>query len=553
MTASTVDVLIVGAGPVGLTAAAALLHAGLTCRLIDKAPEPSDKSKALVLWSRSLELFDNLDLANTFVAAGMKARGASIYGNGQRLVHVLMDDVESPFGFPLMIPQNTTERLLAEHLTSQGLKVERQVELLDFSENAAGVTSQLRHADGREETVTTPWLIGSDGAHSRVRKVLQMPFTGHAEPNDWMLADVFVEGQLSGDEISIFWHERGIVVFFPIDGRRFRMIADLGATTSSAPPATPTLADAQAKVDERGPGGLTLSEPIWLAGFRINERKVADYRRGRVLLAGDAAHIHSPAGGQGMNTGMQDSFNLAWKLALIKRGAGQAEPLLESYSVERSMVGEQVLRDAGRLTRVATLRNPVAQFFRNHIAGVMTSFGFVKDAIKNKLSELSVNYRESPLSEEDWPWRGGGAAAGDRLPDAPLICAATGRATTVFAALRDAGQGRLHSLLLLPGSSDRLSISPLVNLAAELQHEFPGVFASHVILKSADDAEPHPGAKVPTPPIWRDVDGKVHRQLGAAGGTVILVRPDGYIGYRGQPADAEKLGAYLDRYLLRQR
>src|SRR5262249_50043210 len=146
--------------------------------------------------------------------------------------------------------------------------------------------------------------------------------------------------------------------------------------------------------------------------------------------------IHSPAGGQGMNTGMQDSFNLAWKLALVHRGLGQAGPLLDSYSVERSAIGDQVLRGAGMVTLMATLRNPVAQFMRNHIAGVVTSFGFVQDKIKNAISELSINYRHGPLSAEDWPRRGGGLPAGDRLPDAPLTCVKSGAATTLYAAIR---------------------------------------------------------------------------------------------------------------------
>src|SRR5262249_444106 len=149
-------------------------------------------------------------------------------------------------------------------------------------------------------------------------------------------------------EVSIFWHEQGVVAFFPIDHNRFRMIADIGAASSQPPKADLTLAEAQTKVDERGPGGLTLSDPIWLAYFRINEGKVSAYRKGRAMLAGDAAHIHSPAGGQGMNTGMQDAFNLAWKLALVQRGQGQAEPLLGSYSVERSAVGDHVLKNAER-------------------------------------------------------------------------------------------------------------------------------------------------------------------------------------------------------------
>ncbi len=531
------DVVIIGAGPVGLTLAAALTRHGLKIRLIDKAPAPTDKSKALVVWSRTLELLEGLGLAETFVQAGMKARGASIYSAGKRLVHVEIAGVDSPFGFPLMIPQSETERLLTEHLRQQGVAIERRVELVSFTEHAERVAGTLRHADGREEAFETPWLAGCDGAHSTVRHTLGMTFTGQAEPNDWFLADVHIAGPLAPDEVSIYWHAQGVLAIFPITPGRFRVIADLGAAEAARRP-DPTLADVQAKVDERGPGGLTLSDPVWLANFRINERKVSDYRRGRVMLAGDAAHIHSPAGGQGMNTGMQDAFNLAWKLALVQQGRGQPEPLLASYSVERSAVGDQVLRAAGVATTLATLRHPLAQFLRNLTAPVVTSFGFVQDKLKNTLCELSINYRDGPLSAEDWPWTAGGAAAGDRLPDAPLANPAGAR-TTLFAALRD---GRF-ALLLFPHGAE--SVSQLRQTADETRQTFPGVLSPHFILRVGD--------KIPSMsdvPVWIDRRDQVHQRLGVTGRAFVLVRPDRYIGYRGQPADPAKLSNYLGRFLV---
>ncbi len=538
------EVLIVGAGPVGLTMAAALTHYGVKCRIIDKAPRPSDKSKALVVWSRTLELLDNLGLAPTFVDTGMKIRGSSIFGQGERLVHVEIAGVDSPYGFPLMIPQSETERLLTEHLARLGLAIERQVELVSFSEptgaGAGNVSGKLRHADGREEPFETPWLIGCDGAHSTVRHTLGIPFTGAAEPNDWLLADIHVEGPIARDELSIYWHQSGIIAFFPITQTRFRVIADLGPAAGHGSPPDPTLAEVQAIVDQRGPGGFKLLDPVWLAGFRINERKVSDYRRGRVMLAGDAAHIHSPAGGQGMNTGMQDAFNLAWKLALVQQGRGREQALLESYSVERSAIGDQVLRGAGMMTLMATLRNPVAQFLRNRMASVLTSFGFVQDKMKNALCELSINYRHSPLSAGEWPLLAGGLHAGDRLPDAPLCCATSGRHTTLHATIR----GTQHNLLLLPGSNDREAVSQLSTIAHDVRKAFPDVLAPHVILKTGQ-----PDASASDMPASIDVDGRVHQLLGVHDRTVILVRPDGYIGYRCQPADGNALSKYLDAYL----
>ena len=195
---SVIDALVVGAGPVGLTAAAALTHHGLKCRIIDKAPAPDDKSKALVVWCRTLELLDQLSLAPVFVESGLKIHGGSMYANGQRLVHLTLTSDDSPYGFPLMIPQNETERLLTEHLARNGLNVERPVELVSFDARPDSILCKLRHADGQEELCEAAWLIGCDGAHSTVRHASGMPFTGHAEPNDWMLADIHIEGPLAG-------------------------------------------------------------------------------------------------------------------------------------------------------------------------------------------------------------------------------------------------------------------------------------------------------------------------------------------------------------------
>jgi 2-polyprenyl-6-methoxyphenol hydroxylase-like FAD-dependent oxidoreductase len=539
---SKIDALIVGAGPVGLTLAAALTHQGQTYRLIEKAPAPTDKSKALVLWSRTMELFNPLGLTKIFLENGLKAKGGNIFADHKRLVHFTLTGDESPFGFPLMIPQSETERILLEHLAHHGIEVDRQVELMSFDESADLVLCQLRHADGREESVETPWLIGCDGAHSTVRHLMGVPFTGHAEPNDWLLADLHIEGPLAPDEVSIFWHRTGMLVFFPITRDRFRVIADLGKADQSAPLPDLTLAEVQAKVDERGPGDLTMSDPVWLSNFRINERKVADYRRGRIMLAGDAAHVHSPAGGQGMNTGMQDAFNLAWKVAFVQEGKGQAEALLHSYSVERSAIGDQVLKNAENFTTVATLHNPIAQSLRNHLAPIITSFQFFQDKVRREWWEISLNYRHSPLSAHDGPGLKGALSAGDRLCDAPLTSMADGRSSTLFATM----DGIRCTLLLLPGN-DGGPLSELLEIADEVGQTFPGALSTEVILKS--DA-PDPGTGISNLPIWVDMKGRVYEKLHAAHPTLVLVRPDGYIGYRGQLAGGEALKQYLSGFLV---
>ena len=227
----------------------------------------------------------------------------------------------------------------------------------------------LRKANGESETLTADWLVGCDGAHSTVRHGLGLAFDGTTQPSDWYLADGHISGLEPQDRLHIFWHSDGILAFFPITAGRWRVIADLGPAKGDAHHADPTLAEIQALITLRGTEGIVIKDAYWLAAFRINERKVATYGSGRAFVAGDAAHIHSPAGGQGMNTGMQDAFNLAWKLSLVIGGVCKPS-LLDSYSVERSAVGDMVLRNASRLTDAAVMRNPILQGLRNTVVEI---------------------------------------------------------------------------------------------------------------------------------------------------------------------------------------
>ncbi|WP_267428321.1 FAD-dependent monooxygenase [Methylobacterium sp. GC_Met_2] len=393
------EILIVGAGPVGLTMAAELARYGVVVRIIDQSDHSTQTSKALVVWSRTLELMDRMGCTPAFLEAGLHAHGAAIRKGQTVLGHTRFDDIASVYNFALMIPQRDTERLLAEHLQTLGVAVERQVELTSFMDEADHVTARLRHADGREEQIKTPWLIGCDGAHSTVRHGLSLEFRGSAQGDDWVLADVRLEGAAvpAGDEISVYLHHAGPFVIFPIPGGRARVIATVGKTDPAHTRPDPTLAEVQSLVDQRAGGGFRVTDPVWLSNFRINERKVSDYKRGRVFLAGDAAHVHSPAGGQGMNTGMQDAINLAWKLAMVMRGQATVN-LLDSYSPERSGVGDMVLRNAGRLTDMATLANPLAQSARNVALQFLLGFHAVRDKMAATMSEIEIAYPHSSLS-----------------------------------------------------------------------------------------------------------------------------------------------------------
>ena len=392
-------ILIVGAGPVGLTMAAELARYGIDVRIIDRDDQASQTSKALVVWSRTLELLERTGCTPKFVDAGLHAHGATIRDGGSVLARLEFKDIASKYNYALMIPQHETERLLIDYLGTLGVTVERQVELVNFADKGGHVSARLKHADGHEEETTTPWLIGCDGARSFVRTHLELDFKGSTQDDDWLLADVRVDGDAvpPNDEISVRLHRDGPFVIFPIPGGRARIIVTVGTTEPGQTRPDPTLDEVQRLVDQRVGGGIRLSDPVWLSNFRINERKVDDYKHGRIFLAGDASHIHSPAGGQGMNTGMQDAFNLAWKLAMVIRGQASAT-LLDSYSPERSGVGDKVLRSAVRMTNIATLHNPVVQSARNLALHLLFGLPSAQEEVPTTLSEVEISYPHSPLS-----------------------------------------------------------------------------------------------------------------------------------------------------------
>ncbi len=410
------SVLVVGGGPVGLTMAAELARYGVAVRIVDKAAHRSETSKALVLWPRTLELLDRMGCGSTFVAAGQKVVAANIHSGGKRIGHVGFESVASPHPYALMIPQSETERLLGEYLHRLGVDVERRVEVAEFRTSEEKVTSSLLHPDGTTETLETDWLIGCDGAHSLVRHQLGMEFVGDTLLSDWILADVYLSGaDLSSAELDLFWHSDGVLALFPISPGRYRIVADVAVAKGDGDRSKPTLEEVQAILDERGPGQIRASDPVWLSRFRINERKVENYRSGRVFLAGDSAHVHSPAGGQGMNTGMQDAYNLAWKLSMVCLGTCPSEALLTSYSEERSPIGAQVLAQTGRATSLTLLKNPILQSLRNHIAQGILGFSFVQRKMVDTVTEVSIAYPPGPLVRER-SGRHNGPNPGERAP-----------------------------------------------------------------------------------------------------------------------------------------
>ncbi len=546
-TANTTDVLVVGAGPTGLMMALELARRGIACRIIDKLPEATQTSKALAIQSRTLELFDIMGIVEEPLQHGLQVGAVNLYANGKRIAYMPFNELDSPYPFILDLAQSETEKIFTTRLASLGVAIERQVELSNMTQDEQGITATLRHVDGREETVTCTWLVGCDGAHSTVRHLLNMPFAGAAYPEDFALADVKIHWSLPANEMHLFLHEDGIFAAFPLPAGRYRLIVETSEHAHEEKQPEPTLEDLQRYLKERGPMGATLDDPVWMSAFRIHARKVEHYRQGHVFLVGDAAHIHSPAGGQGMNTGIQDACNLAWKLALVHT---QHAPLtlLDSYEAERHPVAESVLQTSDLMIRMAMLHQPLLQQVRNHVVPMLSQIEPVQHRFVEQISELNIHYRNSPIVSEhsglSLPVLSHkGPKAGDRAPEVQPLFREDGTATRLFEVLRNTK----HTLFLLTGENSSATSLQQLNKLANLVNEHYGELVQVYFVVAAEQV---PAEMLAGVPVLLDKQKAMHHRYGAGAECLYLVRPDGYIGYRSQLKDSNHFWNYLRTILL---
>ncbi len=410
-------VMIVGAGPTGLTAAMELSRFKIPVRLVDRYKEPSNTSRALAVQSRTLELFFQRGLTDEMLRLGNKGLFTTIYGNGKKLGSVDLKYIDSRFNYVLLLAQSETERILREQLARQGVNVERETEMVAFSQDegrgAGGVRVALRKADGSLEEVEAAYLIDSEGAHSTVRHTLNVPFKGKSLQHSYALADLHLEGDVPENQLSVFLSENGLLAAFPMGNHRFRVIAtEKDEVALDAP--DPDLAYMHELFRRGSHIPVRFYDMVWSSRFRINSRMIGCLKAQRIFFGGDSAHVHSPAGGQGMNTGIQDMINLGWKLALVYKGVAKPK-LLDTYDPERM----PIIRSLVSTTETATdLFNADSSFVQNlmtHALPIALSFQAVQKKGAGIVSELRGNYRDSPLTV---PHDGsGGLRSGDRAPD----------------------------------------------------------------------------------------------------------------------------------------
>ncbi len=477
------DVLIVGAGPVGLLLANECARRGLRWRLIEAQAGQSEHSKALAIFPRTMEIFDMAGVVAPFLERANRVTAVVMMAHDRVLAHMHFAPEATPYSFVAMVPQDVTERLLLEELRRKGGDVEYETAFVGADPQNDFVDATLDHK-GETRKIRASFVIGCDGAHSKVRQAMKLPLAGGDYQAAYLLADVDTNETFPADEMQICPSEFGPVAIFPMSATRRRIVGAIDQAEGDAP----SLELVQRVVAQRGPSEMKVTDLRWSAYFRIHHRCAPQLRVGRLFIAGDAAHIHSPFGGQGMNTGLHDAWNLVWKLDLFLRGRGN-ERLLDSYSEERLPVIKDVIETTDQMTKILGTPNKFAQALRDMVIPMVSRLAPFQHAFVQRLSELGIEYRGSPVIE----------GPGKRYLDDSM---------------RGGGGIGSRFLVMVDGEKERF--------ATEAARELCGAFRDVVELRASQE----PGVK--------------------------LVRPDGYVAYAAHNGDSVSAVAAMRSLLERQ-
>ncbi|WP_295620044.1 FAD-dependent monooxygenase [Chamaesiphon sp. GL140_3_metabinner_50] len=513
------QVLIVGAGPVGLMLAIELTLLSLSVRIIDRATATKRQARAGVIWARSQEALAELGVIDKFLAFAHRLQTTHIYINGRNIGGLQYGSTKTDYPNPLCIEQHDTERLLAESLSELGVEIEWETEATGLHAHDDGAEVTVKTANGDEETIATQWVVGCEGTRSAIREAAEIPFEGERVANlqtlqvnakpTWRFPKSTTHGYF-------FLKENVSMLGFPMpnDSYRFCAFASDPTPDRKEPPTLAEMRDLVASVTYMPELELELTAPVWLSRARFQNRVAATFNKGRVLLVGDTAHAWAPIGGHGMNTGLRGAFNLAWKLAAVERGEAKSG-LLDTYTIEQRANAHHIIE----ANRTNVLEQP--QVYPK--LGLMKTFmpiGLslkpVRRSIEYMLSDLGMEYRQSPLA---WQQKGSGKLqAGDRIPNVPVVSG-------------DGQWANLHRLLSIHHWTLLLRTKDVEVI--EQAYQIVGRYRSTIKVATIQ-------------PMDRGSD----RQLGRDG-QMLLVRPDGHVGLIGTVNDYDTLGKYLDTFLVR--
>ena len=562
MSTTSTDVVIVGAGPTGLMAAALLARCGIRVRLLEKNQGPTEESRAFGVHAKSMELFLNMGIVERFLERGLVATGAQIFVEGSKAGELNFDDIgraDTPYSFFFMVPQSVIEKLLADDVRERGVEIEYGTEVTGFEQSEKGVVTTVRNSqlsevsDNQSEssTIESSYIIGADGAHSCVRKVMGLTFAGAPYPQGFFLADCKIDWPLDYEHMKLFLNEQHFAVYLPLKGRELcRVICirpvddgEVPESTEATTSAPLTLQEVQDAFQKATCMDVKLHDPGWIARYRIHHRGVNHYREGRAFVAGDAAHIHSPAGGQGMNTGLQDAANLAWKIALCLKGKENSD-LLDSYHNERWPVGRKVLKYTDEVFANMTSQTGWKAHIRDTLvpllAGTMSKSGLVRARLFHFMSQLGIKYHGEEFlvdqHRESSPksWRDG-LTPGHRAPNALVT-----RDLDVFSFAKGYSFHLLVLSMTALGNEEIAEISrQLESLPNNIGMPLEKHFISHSLLGRDSRI-----VRVECSQIFHAY-GVTHEIPQA----MFLIRPDGHIAYRADHLDFDALRQYLKRLM----
>lgn len=527
-------VLIVGAGPTGLMLACELERRDIPFRIIDKNAEPTQGSNATWIQSRTLEIFDAIGIVDDFLKLGHQCKAINLYENGNALANIPLTFMDTPYPYILMLPQRETERLLTKKLEQSKIRVERSFELINIKQTDRGVVSTIKLPDGGTEDITSDYVVACDGVNSTVREKLNIPFVGKDIPEQFMVADARMSSFLPANEIHVFF-DRGTVfpdkgtIFsaFPWGAKEYRLSANLYL---SDPRKFFTEQEVKEIVAERTYGNYIVEDVSWISPYWMHSKSVSNMQYDSIFLVGDAAHTHAPISGQGMNTGLQDAYNLAWKLSLVIQGKAKTS-LLDSYQLERFPVVNKVVDESEHLTQMALFDKSFFTKLRKFSKSVAQEKNVKK--VTMELTQLNIRYENSPIIDNLKKTPPKSPRQGERAPDVTVE-----HVKNLYSYLRNT----VHNILLFAGNAPtKNDVLKINSLQKTLNEKLAGLVKVFVVtVNNQNDFDN----------IISDTTGAIHKRYNVKKFAAYIVRPDTYIAYYSNEMDSMPIEKFLQQYLL---
>ena len=510
------DVLVVGAGPTGLMLANQLARNGISATIVDRHSGPAQQSRAMAVQARTLEIYAKMGIIDEALALGARGAAANMWANGRLTARIPIGDIGksmSPFPFILMLGQDDNERIMGQKLRSHGVDVQWNTELVALRQNSDGVEVSLRQPDGSTRTLVAGWVAGCDGSRSAVRELNGIAFPGKPYEHVFFVADTQATGSMKPGELNVYLWQDGFHLFFPMRREdRWRVIGILPAGMRGRNDLT--FNELVPALQQEAGANLVFKQCSWFSTYRIHHRAADRFRDRRCFLLGDAAHVHSPMGAQGMNTGLQDAYNLAWKLALVVKGRAGTD-LLDSYEQERIPVARRLLSTTDRAFQLVASDSWLAGLFRTRIMASVAARAMTIERVRKlafrTISQIGIRYPDSSLSENLEGMAEGAPRAGDRFPWMQLRLRSSAAPEDLFDALDD----RCFNLLVFGTAEHKAYVAADTDLVRV-----------HVIPADPFNRAELARAQIPEPSSY-------------------LLRPDGHVGLCGPGLENSAITRYL--------